>query len=519
MSLQLFTQFGIYPSSQQGNFAEATGGQWVYEINDGGTLYRVHEFTEGTNDFEVLQEGDFEYLLVGSGGGGANDGGEGGLGGQVISGTTTLSTGTYSITVGAFGTGGDNANGTSGGNTTAFGFTANGGAGGQTQSGDGSDGADGILSTITGDSIQYGADGGNAGGPSGNEYGIGGATGGGDAADDHRRQWNTTVFAYKGKSGMGAGGGGSDFSGSITDGGAGGGYGRVIVRYEIGNLTSSIQYPLKPRPQPPSEKWYASWNSANYWVGNTIKHQGNVTVAESMRNSSGNPWSGAPVIAVIPNGLDQQGDEASWTVQLNEQKIALQNIGSDNVYFVFLGDEPSVSISVQERMIETARSVLNTNGHDFKFCFTYTYFNSFDGINNSNDQVPGNLDYAEPNYYPYRENSLMIINNNFDETSFKDNYDDLVGRMWDKIGPNTRLTLTGQFFYDWNNVGDWEKPPDQMPFWLAEKVINDSRVDGIIWWRYLNQGGGLPGKGGEHSTMDTFRANVEAAYTQYFANQ
>lgn len=516
MSLQLFTQFGIYPSGQQGNFADAEGGDWVYEINDGGTLYRVHEFTEGSKDFEVLADGDFEYTIVGGGGGGASgNSGEGGSGGQVVTGTTSLSTGTYPITIGSFGDGGRDGNsGNNGQSSSAFGFTANGGSGGIQGNGDGSNGSDGVLQTITGDSIQYGADGGNALDSNPDPtYGLGGSTDGGDAADDIRRGWSFVNFAYKGKSGMGAGGGGTNNSGGRA---GGGGYGRVIIRYQIGSLTNPIQYPLKPKPQPPSVKWYASWNSDNYWVGNTIKHQGNVTNAESMRNSSGNPWSGAPVIAVIPSGLDEQGDEASWTVQLNDQKTALQNIGSDNIYFVFLGDEPGDDILLQERMIETARSVLNDGGHSFKFGFTYTYFNSFDGIDRHNDQLPGNLDYAQPNYYPYRADRPLT--NSPTEQEFKDNYDDLVGRMWDKVGPNTRLALTGQFFYDWNNIGDWKKPPDDMPFWLAEKVINDPRVDGITWWRYLNQPGGS-GKGGEHSTMDTFRANVEAAYTQYFANQ
>jgi prepilin-type N-terminal cleavage/methylation domain-containing protein len=110
----------------------ATGG-YVDYYEENGETYKVHYFTNlGNNTFTVTDLGDsngeIEYLIVGGGGGGSRGGG--GAGG-VITGTTSITPETYTITVGAGGGAGALSTlGGSGQNSSAFTLTAIGGGGG-----------------------------------------------------------------------------------------------------------------------------------------------------------------------------------------------------------------------------------------------------------------------------------------------------------------------------------------------------------------------------------------------------
>lgn len=120
---------------------EATGGT-IVDTDIGGVPYRIHYFTNtGNTNFVVSKGGEVEYLIVAGGGGGGNDHGGGGGAGGLLTGTTTVTSQTYTITVGAGGAGAPavrnntTARGLSGQNSSAFGFTANGGGGGGGSSG------------------------------------------------------------------------------------------------------------------------------------------------------------------------------------------------------------------------------------------------------------------------------------------------------------------------------------------------------------------------------------------------
>ena len=124
------------PMNQLFQKLAATGGT-VTDIIQDGQLFRVHAFTsDGT--FEVTAGGgEVEYLIVGGGGSGSSRYSGGGGAGGLILGSTTLSPGAFSVTVGAGGTRNDNT-GTSAENTlgdpgqdsSAFGNTAIGGGAG-----------------------------------------------------------------------------------------------------------------------------------------------------------------------------------------------------------------------------------------------------------------------------------------------------------------------------------------------------------------------------------------------------
>ena len=184
-------------------------------ISSGGTvilngIYRVHSFTTvGTTTFTLSSPVPIQaqLLVVGGGGsgGGWNDGGGGGAGGLVYMSSVTLTSGTYSIVVGAGGTGTSAAaGGNSGSNSSAFGYIGlGGGAGGcdtNIAGGAGGCGGGGGFGTAGGAPTQAG---GYAGGRG--TYGAGG----------------TGAAAGAGGSTTGAGGGGMGSAGTNLVGGSG----------------------------------------------------------------------------------------------------------------------------------------------------------------------------------------------------------------------------------------------------------------------------------------------------------
>lgn len=178
----------------------ATGGTVTYA--DG---YKIHTFTSSSDTLTVYNGGEVEYLMIaGGGGGGAQHGGAGGAGGY-IAGTTLISTGSLTVTVGAGGAGGVNPNSGSNGTDTTFnGLTAiGGGAGGR--------GYD--INSVDGFS------GGSAGG--GGPFASGGtASNSGAQGNDGGDGINDSSLAGHGGGGGGAGGAGGD---GQTSGSAGAG--------------------------------------------------------------------------------------------------------------------------------------------------------------------------------------------------------------------------------------------------------------------------------------------------------
>jgi hypothetical protein len=264
----------------------ATGG--TVTTADG---YTIHTFTSSEN-FVVLSGGVVEYLIVaGGGGGGTRHQGGGGAGGMLTGTVTSLTPGTYTITVGPGGAGrlgsSGAGNGTTGTDTTAIGFTAKGG-GGSNQTGGSSGGGpatNGGTSTspnpydlISGDQGSQGyrggsgygsasaestyndGGGGGAGGVGGSAtsttpgdggvglqssisgtstyYAGGGGGGGGDGGTDEGTggsggggRGGRARAAEDGTDGLGGGGGSGGFDGATNYNGGSGGDGIVIIRY------------------------------------------------------------------------------------------------------------------------------------------------------------------------------------------------------------------------------------------------------------------------------------------------
>jgi hypothetical protein len=277
-------------------FIQATGGV-ITQYEDNGFLYNVHTFNNvGTTNFNITYAPDgatVEYLIVGGGGGGGTDlyndrsAGGGGAGG-VISGSTSISATSYSVSVGDGGAGASGANDTNGVRgsnglaSSVFGLTAlgGGGGGGHTTAsnrvgldggsggggthdvnagppgagtiGQGSSGrfgnsstnsstaagVDGISSSITGSTLFYG--GGGAASSSGSWTGGGG---GGASGGTVTRTGFLGGLGGGGSSGSGTGLVGCSSGAPNTGGGGGaareqsacsGGSGVVIVKYVAG---------------------------------------------------------------------------------------------------------------------------------------------------------------------------------------------------------------------------------------------------------------------------------------------
>ena len=246
----------------------ATGGTTT-DIVVGGTIYRNHAFTTVGNTTFTLSSDMVQanILVVGGGGGGGGYIGGGGGGGQVQTLTTRLATGSYTIAVGAGGTGqvgtntpyatdgGSSSMGSvltavgGGGQGSIFGhggtsgsFTggtyydtgsinAGGGAGaaqnGANASTNAGNGGNGVQSNITGTATYYG--GGGGGGQYTGSAGTGGYGGGANGAPSYNPSTK-----YNGTNGLGGGGGGSSGGGASL--GGDGGSGVVIISYAIGAL-------------------------------------------------------------------------------------------------------------------------------------------------------------------------------------------------------------------------------------------------------------------------------------------
>lgn len=264
-----------------------SGGNTTGTYTSGGKTYKYHKFTSSGTLEVTGSAGNVEYVVVAGGGGvssgagsagGAGGGGAGGYrsnvsgessgGGATNEGAMTLTAGTYSITIGAGGTGSSRSDGGGdGGNSTFNGVTATGGGGGGQSSsyGGGSGGGQGVGSNAPTGNYGSGTSGqGYRGGSaSGDQTGGGGGAGeigntdgqmhGGDGVQTSIE--GTATYYAGGGAGQdvsseaggtaGAGGGGAAraHGSANTGGGAGGhapnsytdngGSGVVIIRYEI----------------------------------------------------------------------------------------------------------------------------------------------------------------------------------------------------------------------------------------------------------------------------------------------
>lgn len=266
------------------NTFQAVGGTITY-----ASPYTYHTFTS-SGTFQVTSGvKSVDYLIVaGGGGGGQNNGGGGGAGG-VISSATSLSLGSYTVTIGAGGSGatGSGWSGSNGSNTsfnpgTAIGggggmggnfgvggaggaVAGSGGSGGGQSRGVGSPGSGTAGQGSSGRNNRTGAEGGGGGGFSsgggtgpnggngytwvngstycgggggagegaGNVAGLGGTGGGGRGAATAgatlANGWSNGGAGENGAANTGGGGGSADNPGTAL--GGNGGSGIVIVRY------------------------------------------------------------------------------------------------------------------------------------------------------------------------------------------------------------------------------------------------------------------------------------------------
>ena len=225
------------------NIGDGAGTQ-PYTMSAGGTIttdgdYKVHTFntsaTFTVNDGAI--SGGYEYLVIAGGGAGGSYGnpGGGGAGGYLTGTLSSLSSASYSITVGAGGAsvnyGGYNSGLSPGTNSIFSSVTANGGGGGSSgnvagQNGGSGGGGNGGYKTAGG----TGSQGSNGGAGASGSYGGGGGGGSSTAgqqptAPNGGNGGSGTASSISGSAVTRAGGGGGSREGSGTfgTGGSGGG--------------------------------------------------------------------------------------------------------------------------------------------------------------------------------------------------------------------------------------------------------------------------------------------------------
>lgn len=251
------TSITVDGSAQKEQKVVASGGDIITNWNE----WRIHRFnSSGTFTLSSCKGGSLrvEYLIVAGGGGGGMDMGGGGGGGGVLTGTTVLGPGTYSITVGAGGAGAP-AGGTNGqpsghqftiravagGNSTFNGLTAYGGGYGASSyygylpdyGYPGNGGCGGAPSGYSDGSTRSGGTGisgqGFAGGGGGGQYYSGGGGGAGAVGTSSTARPDGGAGKYSNILGRpffwGGGGGGASYSLSTGGyGGKGGGGGGAL---------------------------------------------------------------------------------------------------------------------------------------------------------------------------------------------------------------------------------------------------------------------------------------------------
>ena len=239
--------------------------------------YKVHSFTSSGNFQITSGSGNVDYLMVAGGGGGGgsktgNSGGGGGGAGGMLQNTASLSSNTYSITVGSGGTGGIGGYGTDNGgcmgndgtDSTFNSLTAIGGGGGGAGSASGacayqhgqdggSGGGEGGYSKYLAPAPYYGVGTSGQGNDGGSEGSANGSNGGGGGAGSSGTD-GTSATAGSGGDGLSssitgtatfyAGGGGAGGynvnagTGGSSIGGDGGGYGTVAGNNAVANTGS-----------------------------------------------------------------------------------------------------------------------------------------------------------------------------------------------------------------------------------------------------------------------------------------
>jgi hypothetical protein len=263
---------------QLSNKFTATGGT-ESTYTSSGTQYKVHTFTS-SGTFTIGTAYKIDLLLVAGGGAGSADGsttqgnGGGGAGGMYEIPGRIISSGSYSLVVGAGGVGAL-SRGTNGVDSTGFGFTAGkGGVGGLYNNaagyggtGYGSGGGGGYTSgnggahnnfhdPLSGTNYHYGYEGAAGSSQGGGGGGGAGAAGSGrNAGAGRNNNWRTgSNIMYAGGGGggkdgyygtaSGGGGSGNGGAGTVNTGGGGaggqagttsgnGGSGIIIIRYTI----------------------------------------------------------------------------------------------------------------------------------------------------------------------------------------------------------------------------------------------------------------------------------------------
>jgi hypothetical protein len=362
---------GILWRSISDSNPEATGGT-IVDTEIGGVPYRIHLFTNtGNSTFTVTKGGEVEYLIVAGGGGGAggwagDEAGSGGGAGEVLYGSTTISAQTYLITVGSGGNGGGpNQDGQDGGNSSAFGLTANGGFGankgngqpGGAYGGPGNDGGaysiddggggggagspgedatsdqnpgkggQGVLIGITGTNSFYAAGGGGGhGGDDGpalssNIGGLGGGGRGGDGWDE--------ISATSGFPNTGGGGGGGQGTTDVDPQAGDGGSGIVIVRYPKNSATDTAADRTVVATQP-------------YRIAQAGLHYYNIE----------NAGSGEILYYKLPQPFDLDNRQFMSVLNIGE-RVDVFDISNDGTRFWALGDNGATS-NIREFSLQTA---------------------------------------------------------------------------------------------------------------------------------------------------------------------
>ena len=303
--------------------------------------YKVHSFTSSGNFQITSGSGNVDYLMVAGGGGGGgsktgNSGGGGGGAGGMLQNTASLSSNTYSITVGQGGTGGIGGYGTGNGGCT------------------GDDGTDSTFNSLTAIGGGGGAGGSGQGGNCAHGVGNDGGSGGGEGTYG---QYGTTSSPYygTGTSGQGNNGGAQVPYGTGGGGGAGsvGGTGTSSTSGSGGDgLSSSITG---------TATFYAGGGGGAGYDSNGGTGGSSIGGDGGAHGGTSNAYGGGNGVANTGSGGGGASICTSWACSSG----AVGGSGSDGIVIVKYVDDGSITATggtVTTTSAQSPITIINANG-------------------------------------------------------------------------------------------------------------------------------------------------------------
>ena len=243
-----------------------------------------------------------------------------------------------------------------------------------------------------------------------------------------------------------------------------------------------------PEPWGSLGKFYGYWDHESGPNGGTgFLDYVNVGKSLSVGTAPDIVAQGIPVIPII-SGFTSDMNSTEWRNRLDDKKAALRSMGTENVTFILLMDEPygaGFTTSQLEQIVDDAHAIIDFNDSNlpsFRYGYTFT-----ESTINSAPNLPQNIDVVAINYYPFRVSDSNVILEN-EKYYFDLRTQTLIDNARSKKSGSSNISITGQSFEGQTN---WRTPPSGSPEWYTAWVRDNNDIEGLLWFTWADRPGGI----------------------------